>query len=382
VEPEFRAAPELAKEFERYQIICKIGEGGMGEVYKVKDLRLSRIVALKRLGPDIQNDYVSIQRFMREAKSIANLNHPNIVQVYDIGKDEKGYYISMEFIEGKSLKEKMVQNAEMDLENALDIILNVAEALKFSHAKGIIHRDIKPANIFLTKDGGVKIVDFGLAQTKDPKNEEITEATVSMGTPAYISPEQKRNAHNVDERTDIYSLGLVFSELLLGKLPRIIQIEQLPSVVRRIIKKALEENLNRRYDDIPEMIKDLKELKQGLEFTPEMIKTKTPEHKRPLVIFSITLIVIVMGGFIWKFYPEKVFFARGDISELALKLNGIIYSAGQNKERVAIINQRDFKTGEKIGAYKVLKIMKNSVILVRGAKIYTLSLKKPYTKKR
>lgn len=372
VEPILRATPELAKESERYHIINKIGQGGMGEVFKANDLRLNRIVALKRLKPTIQNDYLSIQRFMREAKSVARLNSPDIAQVYDMGQDKQGYYISMEFIEGETLKQRLIQNGKMDLKRALFIILDVAQALSFAHKKGIIHRDIKPSNIFITKSENIKLVDFGLVQVKELEKEEITDSAASMGTPAYMSPEQKKDAHAVDSRTDIYSLGLVFCELLVGKLPRVIQLEELPALVRSIVDKALKDNPRHRYNNMPEMIADLKQLKHTLEFTPEMIEIKTAQDKKPLVVSLIILALIIGGFFVYRFYPERLFFLRGDISTTPLKLNGIIYWPEQDKDSIAIINQRYLNVGTEVHGYKVLKITKNNAVLIRKGKIYVL----------
>ena len=385
--PKFHPETDLPEESKRYQIISQIGKGGMGEVFKAKDLRLNRIVALKHLNPDIQDDYISIQRFMREAKSIASFNHPNIVQVYDIGKDKQGYYISMEFIAGQTLKEKLIQSGRMSLENALAIVLTIAETLRFVHEKGIVHRDIKPSNIFLTKEENIKIMDFGLVQSKPLKSEEITESAGPMGTPAYMSPEQKKDSHRVDRRTDIYSLGLVFCELLLGKLPRLIQTEQLPAIVHRIINKALEENPARRYNKASELIKELKEVKRSLEFTPEMIETpettkpKALKRRRSLLIFLIILVTITVGAFVWKFYPEKVSFMRSRLLEAPLKLSGIIYLGSQNKENVAVINKGYLKVGESVNGYKILEISKNDVILIRNGKKYILSFNQAHIKK-
>jgi len=374
----------LPEESHRYQIICPIGKGGMGEVFKAKDLRLNRIVALKRLSPDIRDDYMSIRRFTREAKSIASLNHPNIVQVYDIGKDKQGYYISMEFIEGQTLKEKLAQHHTMSLEKALATILTIAETLRFAHERGIIHRDMKPSNIFLTKEENIKIMDFGLAQIKGLKSERDTESTVVMGTPAYMSPEQKNNPHRVDERSDIYSLGLVFCELLLGKLPRIIQTEQLPSIVRRIVNKALEEKPAHRYNNASELIIELKELRRSLEFKPEMFEPpgttekQTLKSKRIVAISLIILIIIIAGVFVAKFYPERVFFLRARLLSPSLDLNGIIYLDREHEDNAALINKEYVKTGESINGYKVLEISRNDVILTREGKKYILSFQQSH----
>jgi serine/threonine protein kinase len=373
-QPESVPETKLPKESERYKIISRIGKVGMGQVDKAKDIRLNRIVALKRLNPDIQSDYASIQRFLREAKSIANLNHPNIVQVYDINQDKQGYYISMEFIEGKTLAQRLARKGRIPLKKAIDLILIIAGALKFAHEKGIIHRDIKPSNIFITKDENIKIMDFGLVRTQGLKSEEITRHKTPMGTPAYMSPEQKKDTHNVDERTDIYSLGLVLCEMLLGKLPRLIKIEALPPVIQRIINRSLEENVTRRYNNISLLIAELEEIKQSIEFTPEMIKRTNEKPLIPRIILLI-LLLITTAFFTWRQHSDKIsLFFQKTISILPgqMELNGIIYQRDTDKASVAIINQQHLKVDEMINGYRVFKIEKDSVTLTKGGKKFIL----------
>jgi serine/threonine protein kinase len=192
----------------RYEILSTIGQGGMGVVYKARDNRLRRIIALKRLRTDLSNSQSAIDRFFNEAKSIATLNHQNIVQIYDYGEDFEGHYIAMEYVDGVSIKDYLKEKGKLDTEEATRIILGLARGLAIAHEKGVIHRDIKPGNILLDKNNRAKLTDFGLARVID--SEDITRTGFMMGTPDYCSPEQLRDAKNVDYRTDIYSLGATF----------------------------------------------------------------------------------------------------------------------------------------------------------------------------
>ena len=197
-----------------YKILEKLGEGGMGVVYKAEDTKLGRIVALKFLPPDALGSPDEKSRFMQEARAAAALDHANISTIYEINEVDSEMYISMAFIDGVSLKEK-IDKGPLKVETALDIATQVAEGMKAAHTKGIIHRDIKSANIMITDSGQAKITDFGLAKligTRDPKGRS------TMGTVAYMSPEQTRGV-NVDERSDIWSLGVVMYEMVSGLRP-------------------------------------------------------------------------------------------------------------------------------------------------------------------
>jgi serine/threonine protein kinase len=190
-----------------YKILEKLGAGGMGVVFKAKDLRLDRIVALKFLPPSYSFDEDIKKRFVHEAKAVSKLQHNNICTIHEINETEDGQlFICIDYYEGESLKERL-RRGELELNEALDITLQVCEGLKKAHEKNIIHRDIKPANIFITKDGIVKILDFGLAKMKDQSH--LTKFESTIGTTAYMSPEQAKG-DEVDQRTDIWSLGVVF----------------------------------------------------------------------------------------------------------------------------------------------------------------------------
>ncbi len=258
----------------KYQILQKLGEGGMGIVYKAKDSRLDRTVALKFLSSDLIKDEEAKKRFIQEAKAAAALEHPNICTVYEVDEADGQTFIAMSYIEGQSLKEKLKEGPE-DVDEAKDIAIQVAEGLREAHEKGIVHRDIKPANIMLTKKGQVKITDFGLAKLS--WGVDLTITSTIMGTVAYMSPEQARG-EEVDHRTDIWSLGAMMYEMLSGERPFQKSQEQaliyailndkptplsllrsdVPGYLEQMIEKALNKKATERYHDIQEMIQDLK----------------------------------------------------------------------------------------------------------------------------
>jgi serine/threonine protein kinase len=212
---------QLAEKFPQLEIIELLGHGGMGAVYKARQKQLDRLVALKILPPEVGQNPAFAERFTREARSLAKLNHPEIVTVYDFGHTEDGlYYFLMEFIDGTDLR-RIIQAGEITSNQALAIVPKICEALHYAHKKGIVHRDIKPENLLLDTEGNVKIADFGLARLLDkPTNAyTLTQSGQRMGTPHYMAPEQIEHPQEVDHRADIYSLGVVFYEMLTGELP-------------------------------------------------------------------------------------------------------------------------------------------------------------------
>jgi serine/threonine protein kinase len=207
-----------------YEIVSLLGAGGMGEVYRARDVRLGRSVALKFLHKEASGDRPSLDRFAREARAASSLNHPNIVTVYDIGETEAGRFIAMELVEGLTIR--ALGREPRTVETILNVALQAAKALAAAHAAGIVHRDIKPENLMLRPDGYLKVLDFGLArittETHDsaiaPTRTELTEAWTLLGTERYMSPEQAR-AESVTAATDIFSLGVVLYELATGEHP-------------------------------------------------------------------------------------------------------------------------------------------------------------------
>jgi serine/threonine protein kinase/Tfp pilus assembly protein PilF len=267
----------IGQTISHYKILEKLGEGGMGVVYKAEDTKLKRTVALKFLSPQAVGTEEDKTRFLHEAQAAAALNHPNICTVHEIDEYEDRSFIAMECIEGESLKAK-IKSGPLGIDEAVEIAVEIAEGLQEAHSKGIVHRDIKSANIMLTATSRVKVMDFGLA--KSSGRTQLTRSGTAVGTVAYMSPEQGRG-EPVDHRTDIWSLGIVLYEMLTGELPfkadyeqatiyRIIN-EELPSIksrrsdvpkeLERIIEKALAKSTKERYERIEAFAADLGKLK-------------------------------------------------------------------------------------------------------------------------
>ena len=260
---------ELAAKFPQLEILEFIGQGGMGAVYKARQKQLDRVVALKILPPQA-GDPAFAERFTREARALAKLNHPHIITLYEFGQSDGLFYFLMEFVDGVNLRQ-LLSNSRVSPREALAIVPQICEALQFAHDSGIVHRDIKPENILLDKKGLVKIADFGVAKmiaeslteaaeksTAASASGELTEAGSTLGTPQYMAPEQLKNSAEVDHRADIYSLGVVFYQMLTGELPsgkieppsRKVQIDvRLDEVVLR----AMEKEPRRRYQHVSEM---------------------------------------------------------------------------------------------------------------------------------
>jgi eukaryotic-like serine/threonine-protein kinase len=205
------------RRFGRYEIVGKLGEGAMGVVHRARDTALGRVVALKMLSADLGEDDEIVQRFRREAEAIGRLNHPHIVTVYDLGEFEGHAFMAMELLEGEDLRTLIDRAGEIPLPDRVRILAQVAEGLAYAHSRGVVHRDVKPANIMVTTSGQVKLLDFGLARVAT--RETITRRGVILGTPDYMSPEQAMGKAPADPRSDIFSAGAVFYELLTGQKP-------------------------------------------------------------------------------------------------------------------------------------------------------------------
>ena len=205
----------IGQTISHYRVLEKLGEGGMGIVYKAEDTKLKRTVALKFLPAELTRDAEAKERFVREARAASALDHPNVCTVYEIDEAEGQTFISMACIEGQNLKDK-IASGRLQLSEALYIAFQVALGLQAAHEKGIFHRDLKSGNVMITPKGQAKILDFGLA--KSPDGATITRSGTTMGTPAYMSPEQARG-EPVDHRTDIWSLGVVLYEMVAGEMP-------------------------------------------------------------------------------------------------------------------------------------------------------------------
>ena len=204
---------------DRYEIQQRIGRGGMADVFLARDLLLDRPVAIKVLFPEFAIDPSFVERFRREAQSAANLNHPNIVSVYDWGKYENTYFMAMEYVEGRTLADVLRLNGHLNSVQAAEIASEVSAALGFAHRNGVVHRDIKPANILIGSNGQVKVADFGIARAMNaPTEKNLTQVGAVMGTATYFSPEQAQGAQP-DPRSDLYSLGIVLYEMVAGRPP-------------------------------------------------------------------------------------------------------------------------------------------------------------------
>ncbi len=296
---------ETGKTLGHYKIENSIGSGGMGEVYLAEDARLDRKVALKLLSEKVAADSGILERFKQEAKAASALNHPNIVTVYEIGEHEGMNFIAAEFIEGRTLRERMKERLSFD--DTLSIAIQVAEALSAAHEAGIVHRDIKPENIMIRPDGYVKILDFGLAKLNEANfakasSEGSTQMLVKtnpgmvMGTVSYMSPEQARGKE-IDSRSDVFSFGIVMYEMLVGKLPfqgdtmteilaAVISSEppqlstlgpHLPRELQRIVHKTLKKKRDQRYHSTRDLLGDLKDLRDELKMEAQLERTVSPD---------------------------------------------------------------------------------------------------------
>ena len=305
----------IGKSLSHYTITEQIGSGGMGVVYKAQDTRLNRPVALKFLPPELIRDAVAKERFMREAHTISALDHPNICTLFEIEETPQGQtFMAMAYYEGETLSAK-IKRGPLKVEEAVKLLIQVCDGLSHAHAKGIVHRDIKPANIAVTKDGIVKILDFGLA--KLATSSRLTRSGSTAGTASYMSPEQARG-DNVDHRSDIWSLGVVLFEALTGTLPFKGEFEHavvysilneqpsdldrfcpdLPPSLQPIVTRALQKDPADRYQSVEEMANDLREAVSPTG-TSTSLFTALPTLRRrvrSMAFWTLLAIAIVAGA--------------------------------------------------------------------------------------
>ena len=287
----------MSESLGHYKILDRVGAGGLGEVYRARDTRLGRTVAIKVVAADVTADPARRERFLREARATAALSHPNIAALYEIGEDQGQIFLAFEFVPGETLK-SVIGGRPLNPRRAIDLAVQIADALADAQAEGIVHRDIKPDNIIVTPKGNAKILDFGLAEwtAGGAEREHAAQAATSMatasatvlGTVAYMSPEQALG-ERVDHRTDIFSLGTVFFEMLTGKLPfsgtsatalalQIVQAaapaptsvnKSLPREVDAIVLKALAKSLDQRYESAATLAAELRSLAAILDVRSE-----------------------------------------------------------------------------------------------------------------
>jgi predicted Ser/Thr protein kinase len=285
----------IGQTLKHFQVEELLGKGGMGVVYRARDTRLGRPVALKVLPPEFTRDTERKARFFQEARAASKVNHPAIAQIYDVDEVPEGLFIAMELVEGKTVK-TLIQGRELDLLGSLEIATQVASGLQKAHETGIVHRDIKPENVAVTADGHAKILDFGLAKLTEPSGERSadevshmetlakTQAGMVLGTLRYMSPEQARGL-SVDHRSDIFSLGVLLYEMVTGQLPfsgttpldtlHAIAFEEtrpmtalrqnLPPSLQRVVTRCLRKRAQDRYPDAKELVADLKTVQREVE---------------------------------------------------------------------------------------------------------------------
>lgn len=319
----------IGQTISHYKILDKIGIGGMGVVYKAEDTQLKRKVAIKFLPPEHTRDPESKERFIKEARAVSALDHPNICTIYEIGETEdERLFIAMAYYEGENLK-SFIERAPLTVEKAVDLGMQVAQGLAKSHEQGIVHRDIKPANIMITDDGLVKILDFGLAKLSD--HSRITQTGTTYGTTSYMSPEQTKG-EKVDHRADVWSLGVVLYEALSGRRPfkgdygqaviyAILNQEpdnvsdfrsDIPEELGEIVNRCLDKDPSGRFQSMDELINDLQWLKEEsrletLPYTKPIFPKRRKKRSRALTVplGLIILTLLTVGGYFLFRKPSK-----------------------------------------------------------------------------
>jgi serine/threonine protein kinase/tetratricopeptide (TPR) repeat protein len=335
---------QVGKTISHYKILEKLGEGGMGVVYKAQDTKLKRTVALKFLPPELTRNREAKERFVREAQAASALDHPNICTIHEIDEANDQTFIAMACIDGPNLKER-IQAGPLKLDETLDIAIQVACGLQVAHEKGIVHRDLKSGNVMLTSQGQAKIMDFGLAKSRDQAT--ITRTGTTMGTPAYMSPEQARG-EEVDHRTDIWSFGVMLYELITGQLPfkgeheqaviySILNVDpepitelrkELPGSLQTIVKKSLEKDHTHRYQNMAEILNDLQAVKKGFPVTKKPpIKRKKDRIIKGAILISVAVVLaLILMVLLTRHKEEQI---PGKISKIPV---GVMFFDNQTGE--------------------------------------------------
>ena len=306
----------IGQTISHYTILEKLGEGGMGMVYKAEDTKLKRIVALKFLPKEWEAHEPERARFMQEAQAASALNHPNICAIHALGEHEEHQFIDMEYVEGRTLR-TLLEEKELLLHKAIDMALQICEGLHAAHKKGIVHRDIKPDNIMVTDEGPVKIMDFGLAKLRGTS--KLTKKHSTLGTIAYMSPEQARG-EEVDQRSDIFSLGAVLYEMITGRRPFKGEHEaammyslmnetpeplaryksNIPDGLQRVVEKALSKEQKERYQHVDEMMADLRRVQNTISGG---MASKANKSKKLWIVVAAVVFLAAVG--LYLFYPKS-----------------------------------------------------------------------------
>ncbi len=316
----------------RYEIIQEIGKGSMGIVYKAHDPQIDRIVALKVLRRDRLTSRAFIDRFLKEARAVGRLSHPNIVTIYDIGQDHGTIYIAMEYLEGQPLS-NLIKKGALSLNQVINIGVQVADALDYAHKKGIIHRDIKPSNIIVNGPGNVKLTDFGIAHIEDPDLPSQTQAGEILGTPAYMSPEQVLG-RPVSGKADIFSLGIVLYEMLTGKRPfrgdnlsaifnSITSSDPvppekinplIPNSLSKVILKCLQKDPKRRF----ETAKDLKLALVSVKIDEGKVPKRTQVSRGILLtlIGTALILIMILAGYFYFIKNKEGFSQKAVVTSI------------------------------------------------------------------
>ena len=387
---------EVGREIGPYRIIERLGAGGMGEVYLADDTRLSRLVALKLLPVYFASDDARLRRFQSEARAASALNHPNILTIYEVGEDDGVYFIATEFIDGKTIGELM-RVQELSLAEILDCVEQVASALAVAHTAGIVHRDIKPENIMRRQDGLIKILDFGIAKLLERKTSDDayvtagvgtqTETGLVLGTVNYMSPEQARGLP-VDERTDIWSLGVVLYELLAKRLPfsgatrmdtivAILDREPAPlcevakerstPLLQSIVEKCLCKDVSGRYHTVSDLLDDVKRAREQLSNPIPPTETRnaswTARLPRRFVAPILGAILLVTAVTATLVYRKSLVSHPPPPTETAHVVK--LYSQMSERERFDFVTQQEQRISSMIGERPV-KLDEDAVRIIKG----------------
>ena len=389
------ALGEFAREIGPYRIVERLGAGGMGEVYLAQDTRLSRLVALKLLPAYFASDETRLRRFQSEARAASALNHPNILTIHEVGESDGVYFIATEFIDGKTIGELM-REQKLSLEEVLNCVEQVASALAIAHTAGIVHRDIKPENIMRRHDGLLKILDFGIAKLLEPRTPDFahetaapvtqTEMGLVLGTVNYMSPEQARGLA-VDERTDIWSLGVVLYEMLSGRLPfsgatrmdtmvaildrppaRLSEVarehDRAAPLLQSIVDKCLCKDVNGRYRTVSELLVDLKSARQQLA-NPAVVKAEPARWNGRAVVWGVLLLLViaVVGTMLYRQSVKRRQSAASD-GAAATAPTAKLYTQMSERERLDFVAEEEQRISAMMGDRPV-KLDENAVGLIK-----------------